>query len=42
MLQNKVFAVFLAEPVSDILAATVTVLLFFTRFPVILKNGPQK
>lgn len=40
--ENKVFAVFLAEPVSDILAATVTVVLFFTRFPSILKNGPKK
>ena len=30
--ENKVFAVFLAEPVSDILAATVTVTVFMLRF----------
>ena len=34
---NKVFAVFLAEPVADILAATTTGTLFFTRLPKILK-----
>lgn len=39
-LSNKVFAVFLAEPVSDILAATVTTITFFLRFPKILRNGP--
>ena len=39
---DKVFAVFLAEPVSDILAAAVTVTVFFTRFDKILKTGPQK
>ncbi len=42
LFENKVFAVFLAEPVSDILAAAVTVSLFFTRFGSILENGPQK
>ena len=40
--ENKVFAVFLAEPVSDIAAAVVTVSVFFTRFDKILKNGPAK
>lgn len=35
--QDKAFAVFLAEPVSDILAATVTVIVFLTRFKKILK-----
>lgn len=38
---NKVFAVFLAEPISDILAALVTTLTFFTRFNRILARGPQ-
>jgi len=33
---NQVFAVFLAEPVADILAATTTGTLFFTRLPKIL------
>lgn len=36
--ENKVFAVFLAEPVSDILAATVTTLTFFSRFNKILSQ----
>lgn len=40
--ENKVFAVFLAEPVSDIVAALVTVAVFFTRFDKILKKGPEK
>lgn len=35
---NKVFAVFLAEPVSDIIAATVTTITFFTLFNSILKK----
>mgnify|MGYP004461479795 CR=1 FL=1 len=35
---NKVFAVFLAEPVSDIIAAAVTTLTFFTLFNSILKK----
>ena len=39
---NDVFAVFLAEPVSDILAATTTVTVFLTRFRKILKEGPKK
>ena len=36
--ENKVFGVFLAEPVSDILAATVTVITFFWQFKKILKK----
>ena len=39
--ENKVFAVFLAEPVSDILAATVTTTVFLTRFNKILENSSQ-
>ena len=35
---DKVFAVFLAEPVSDIIAATVTTITFFTLFNSILKK----
>ncbi len=42
ILPDKVFAVFLAEPVSDILAATVTTIMFFCRFDKILKQGPAK
>ena len=41
-IENKVFAVFLAEPVSDVIAATVTVTVFFSRFDKILKNGPER
>lgn len=40
--ENKVFAVFLAEPVSDIIAAAVTTTMFLTRFNKILNNGPSK
>ena len=40
-LENKVFAVFLAEPVSDILAATVTTTVFLSKFNGILKRGPK-
>lgn len=36
--ENKVFAVFLAEPVSDILAAACTVTAFFRRFDRILEK----
>ena len=39
---DKVFAVFLAEPVSDTIAATVTATVFFSRFNRILKEGPAK
>lgn len=41
-LENQVFAVFLAEPVSDIIAAAVTVTVFFARFDKILKKGPDQ
>lgn len=41
-IKNQVFAVFLAEPISDILAATVTTTTFLTRFNRILKRGAQK
>lgn len=40
--ENKVFAVFLAEPVSDLTAAAITTIVFLTSFGTILKNGPQK
>lgn len=39
--ENKVFAVFLAEPISDILAALVTTTIFFNQFNKILKKGPR-
>ena len=42
LLENKVFAVFLAEPVGDIVAATVTVTVFALQFKKILENGPSK
>ena len=38
--QDKVMAVFLAEPFSDIVAAAVTVTVFFGRFDRILNAGP--
>lgn len=37
-MEDKVFAVYFAEPVADILAGTVTGLVFFTQFPRILKK----
>lgn len=37
-LENQVFAVYLAEPVADIVAATITGLVFFWKFPRILKE----
>ena len=36
---NPVFGVFLAEPVSDIIAATVTATTFFLQFNKILDKG---
>jgi len=39
--ENKVFAVFLAEPVSDIIAAAVTTITFLTQFNRILKKEPK-
>ena len=41
-LENQVFAVFLAEPVADILAAATTGTLFFTRLPKILKAREER
>ena len=41
-LDNQVLAVFLAEPVSDIIAATITTTVFLTRFNIILKKGPER
>ena len=41
-IENKVLAVFLAEPVSDVLAATVTVSVFSARFRNILRDGPKQ
>lgn len=38
---DKVFAVFLAEPVSDILAATITTIVFFTQFKKIMNKAKQ-
>lgn len=38
-IENKVFAVFLAEPISDILAASVTTIMFFTKIRGILEKG---
>ena len=40
--ENKVQAVFMAEPVSDILAASVTVTVFMTQFNKILKKGAKR
>ena len=42
ILQDKVFAVFLAEPVSDIIAATVNCSAFFIRFNKILATSQKK
>ncbi len=38
-LQDDVTAVFIAEPVSDILAGTITTILFLTKLPAILRKG---
>ncbi len=40
ILSNQVFGVFVAEPVSDILAAAVTATMLFTRLNRILDEGP--
>ena len=37
--ENKVFGVFLAEPISDIIAATVTTIAFLSQFNKILEKG---
>ena len=39
---DKVFGVFLAEPVSDIIAATVTTIAFFTQFKKILSKTEKR
>ena len=36
---NPVLGVFLAEPISDVLAAAITAITFFTRFDKILERG---
>lgn len=41
-MRNKVLAVFLAEPISDLTAAFVTTITFFTRFNKILERGPAR
>lgn len=40
-IENKVLAVFMAEPVSDVVAAAVTVTVFMTRFNKILNKGAK-
>lgn len=40
--ENKVFAVFLAEPVSDIIASAVTTIVFLSKFNGILEKGANK
>ena len=42
ILPDKVFGVFLAEPVSDILAAAITTITFFSRFDKILDKGAAR
>ena len=39
---NKVFGVFVAEPVSDIIAAAVTTIVFFTQFNKIMEKAGQQ
>ena len=40
-IQDKVFAVFLAEPISDIVAATIRTITFMSRFNGILNKGSK-
>ncbi len=40
--EDQVFGVFVAEPISDILAATITTIAFVTKFNKILEQGPQR
>ncbi len=40
--ENKAFAVFLSEPISDIIAAAVTTFMFFRFFNKMLKEGKEK
>ncbi|MGN1266512.1 MAG: MATE family efflux transporter [Dorea sp.] len=42
LFENKVFGVFVAEPISDILAATVTTITFLSQFNKILGKSVQK
>ncbi len=42
LFENKVLAVFLAEPISDVIAASVTITVFILQFKKILKNGPAR
>ena len=42
LVPDPVFGVFLAEPVSDILAATITTITFFARFDKILDQGAAR
>lgn len=44
IISDKTFAVYLAEPVADVLAVTFTAILFFTQFKKILKelDNPEK
>lgn len=41
LFSNKVFAVFLAEPISDIIAVTVTAILFYRDFSSTLRRMPS-
>ena len=40
--ENKAFAVFLAEPISDVVAAAVTTFMFFRFFIRMLREGKQQ
>lgn len=40
-MKDQVFAVFLAEPLSDLIAASVTTGYFLTHFSRILAKGPK-
>lgn len=42
LVENRVLGVFLAEPISDILAALVTTVTFLLRFPKILQRGAAR
>lgn len=39
--ENKVFGVFLAEPISDLTAATVTTIVFLVQFPKIMRQRTE-
>lgn len=41
LLPDKVFAVLLAEPISDVIAGSVTGYMFFSRFNRTLERGPN-